>query len=508
MSGRHPDDSYRSASLFLRLDEICDRFEACLQAEQRPRIEDFLASARESDRPPLLRELLLLDMEYRAKQRDRPTAAEYRERFPDHAELIEDVLGRLGDDLSPDAGDRAESPWQIILEVVGGPHTGRRFVFTGHDGFIVGRAASSHFRLPREDPYFSRIHFVVEVNPPHCRLMDMNSLNGTYVNGREVQADDLHHGDLVKGGETELRVWLVGDTPRPEAVAAALDADGSLPPPAIPGFEIVRELGRGGMGVVYLAKRTADGARLAVKTILPAFAAGQREVQRFLRECEVLCSLRHPHIVAFHQMGRTGNVFYFAMDYVEGTDAGRLVQSHGPMPVGRAVRLACQVLEALDFAHGHGFVHRDVKPANLLIGHGQRGETCRLADFGLARVYHASHMSGLTMLGDVGGTLAFMPPEQITDYRNACPPADLYSTSATLYYLLTGRHVYDFGEDLSEQQLIKILTEPPVPIRNRRDDVPQSLASVIHRALAKDPRERFPEAAAFREALLPFSSAH
>ena len=530
MSEGRSDDSSLSPSRFLRLDEVCNRFEACWTSGQRPRIEDYLGAAEEPDRWELLRELLLLDLEYRIQSGDHPSAAEYQARFPEEAELIEEAFRRMPRTLRQGPGRGDEGSLRIVLEVTGGPHKGRQFEFTGHENFIVGRAPCAHFRLAKEDPYFSRVHFMVEVNPPQCRLVDLVSLNGTSINGRRVEAGNLHHGDLIKGGETVLRVSLVGPggeaTPMgeqdggrepagatetfrpagvPEAGAAPAGEESLAPPPVIAGYEIVRLLGRGGMGTVYLAKQTADGAHLALKVIRPAFAADQREVQRFLRECQILCTLRHPHIVAFHQMGRLRDLFYFAMDYVPGTDARRLVQRHGGLLVARAVRLVCQILGALDYAHGLGFVHRDVKPANLLVSGSEGSEVCRLADFGLARVYHASRMSGLTVLGDVGGTLPYMAPEQITNYRDARPPADQYSAAATLYHLLTGQYPYDFDENRTEQQLMKILVESPVPIRRRRPDVPEQLASVIHRALAKDPGRRFRDAAALREALLPFS---
>jgi len=191
---------------------------------------------------------------------------------------------------------------------------------------------------------------------------------------------------------------------------------------AVPGYQIVGKLGSGGMGVVYLATRLSDGRQVALKTIRLSSPAPQRDVQRFLREANTLRQLRHPHIVAFHEMRREGDVLCFAMDYVPGVNAADLIRSEGWLGIGRAVRLACQMLEALHYAHGRGFVHRDVKPGNLLVSQSREGETCKLADFGLARVYHASTLSGITMLGDTGGTLPYMPPEQITTTATPPPP--------------------------------------------------------------------------------------
>jgi serine/threonine-protein kinase len=257
------------------------------------------------------------------------------------------------------------------------------------------------------------------------------------------------------------------------------------------------------MGVVSLAMRAADGLPVALKTIQPAAAGSAAQLERFLREAEILRGLSHPHVVAFRDMGEAGGVLYFAMDYVRGCDAHRLLERQGPFAVGRAVGLVCQALDGLAYAHARRFVHRDVKPSNLLVAEEGGREHVKAADFGLARIYQASHFSGLTMAGDIGGTVAFMPPEQITEYREARPPADQYSAAATLYNLLTDAYVYDFPAEL-KKQLRVILEEDPVPIRSRRKDVPKGLADVIHRALAREPGDRWPDVTALGQALQPF----
>jgi serine/threonine-protein kinase len=164
----------------------------------------------------------------------------------------------------------------------------------------------------------------------------------------------------------------------------------------------------------------------------------------------------------------------------------------------------CQLLQALEYAHTRRFVHRDIKPANLLLGRERGKRVVKLADFGLARIYQESQLSGLTVQDDVGGTAAYMPPEQILDYRGVDPAADQYSAAATLYYLLTGTTVYEPAETAAKM-LDRILHEEPVPVLARRPNLSPALAAVLHRALSRDPGHRYAGAREFRRALLPFA---
>ncbi len=455
---------------------------------------------------------------------------------------------------------------QIKLSVIAGAHQGQEFVFDGHENFIMGRGIQAHLRLPKLDPYFSRLHFMVEINPPQCRLLDLGSHNGTWVNRRKVKLVDLRSGDEIRAGRTVLRVEFIegptpadgpkrteeasplGDFPQTQSLVlpevrtpsdfaaaralardaveeliplkddgpstfAPMDLHRYLPrdfeerirsrPQPLNGYELVAEIGRGGMGAVYLAICQRDSGVCAVKTMLPA-VRDARATEFFLREAQTLKQLSHPHIVPFREMGECGGLLFFAMEFVPGDDAATLLKKmKGPLPGGRAVRLVCQAMEALDFAHLQGFVHRDVKPANLLVAQTSEGEVAKLADFGLARVWQNSSLSGLTMTGQVGGTTPYMAPEQITDYRNAKPAVDQYAAAAMLYRMLTENYIYDFPSKV-DQQLTMILQEKPVPIQQRKADIPDRLAFIIHRALAKNPADRFENMATFRQALRPF----
>jgi serine/threonine-protein kinase len=411
----------------------------------------------------------------------------------------------------------------ITLTVVRGPQAGRSFALDGHETFLVGRAASAHFSLP-DDPYFSRHHFLVESNPPLCRLSDLDSHNGTAVNGRRVQTAELHDGDEIEAGRTVLRVTFAPAAGEPDAVAvpavrpgSTLSAPGTGPtqtiaspgtppfvaalggPPAVPGYRDLVELGQGGMGVVYRATRGSDGAVVAVKTIHPVAGISPTVTARFLREARVLQKLSHPRVVSFHEMGEASGLLYFVMDYVPGTDASNLVRDRGPLSAAEAVGLGAQLCDGLGYAHKHGFVHRDVKPGNLLLSPEGGGWTLRVADFGLARAYQDSPMSGLTVSGDYAGTPAFMAPEQVTDFRGVKPAADQYAAAATVFYLLTGRHPFE-GNSPAEV-LKKVLAGSPPRADQVNRAVPSVLAAAVRRAMATKPTDRFPDVTAFAEAM-------
>lgn len=428
----------------------------------------------------------------------------------------------------------------ITLTVTSGPLNGRTFTFEGHDVFLVGRSPNAHARFPEDDPFFSRVHFLIEVNPPRCRLTDMGSRNGTYVNGKKVEVVDLDDGDEIRAGHTRITVRVehpntvapvfgndVGETQadiglpdelppfpvRPTAAPgafqpaepppiAALFPSGEVAP-GVPGYQFIREIGHGSMGIVYLARREMDGRQVAIKTIHPEQASNPQVTSQFLAEAETLGRFDHPNIVRFYETGESRGVLYFVMEHVSGTDVAQVLKERPRVEQRTAIRLAIQVLDALAHAHARGLVHRDIKPANILLAELPDGKRqVKLADFGLARVYRASQISGLTNMGDLGGTPAYMPPEQITNYRDVMPPADQYSTAAMLYHMLTGAWVFDLPP--MPAGLLTILHKDPVPFGSRRPDLPGELGAVIHRALAKKPAERWPDVVAFRQALVPF----
>jgi pSer/pThr/pTyr-binding forkhead associated (FHA) protein len=438
----------------------------------------------------------------------------------------------------------------VKLIVVEGPHQGRTFTFHEHDNFIVGRSSRTHFQLPELDRSLGRFHFMIEVNPPACRILDLDSRNGTYVNKTRVTTADLKDGDVIRAGRNVFRLDVemvpnpepaleetVSPHPGPPSPAGAapvepaglcpicsapIEGEGGLlcagcedlsrqqtEDPRIRGYRVIRELASGGMGKVYLAVCEGDATPVALKVIRCSTEITPEQLARFVREASVLKELRHPSIVAYRDMGGAHGVPYLVMEYAPGKDASVWLQEFrdagGLPPVAVVARLICQLLEALAHAHANRFVHRDVKPANLLLVGGDEEKQVKLADFGLARVYQASRLSGLTLTDTVGGSGEFMSPEHITGFREASPAADQYSAGVTLYRLLTAESLFEPRPSTRAQLYNCILTRAPVPLDSRRPDLPDGLGAVVHRAISKEPEDRFPDVEAFRKALKPYA---
>jgi len=252
-------------------------------------------------------------------------------------------------------------------------------------------------------------------------------------------------------------------------------------------YEIVGELGKGAMGVVYCARDPLLDRTVAIKTINMELA--QEEMKeyeaRFYQEAKAAGGLNHPNIVIIYDIGKSGNIAYMAMELLQGKELKTLMSKATALPVAYAVDVAAQIAEGLGYAHEHGIVHRDVKPANIMI---VRGELVKITDFGIARMRSANVQ---TQVGTVLGSPRYMSPEQVAGKR-AEPRSDTFSLGAIIYEMLTGRPPFN-GEDVTSV-MFQILNFMPPPPSALNAEVPEMLDFIIAKALAKSSADRYANA--------------
>ncbi|MFJ8430928.1 serine/threonine-protein kinase [Kitasatospora sp. NPDC094019] len=284
----------------------------------------------------------------------------------------------------------------------------------------------------------------------------------------------------------------------PAAPGADPEDDSALAPPSLPaglvgrrvaGYRLEAEIGRGGMAVVYRAKDLRLGRTVAVKLLAPELARNEVFRRRFIHESQVAAGIDHPHIIPVFEAGEADGILFLAMRYVERGDLRGLISRGGPVTVERAAGLALQIASALDAAHDHELVHRDVKPGNVLVAPGtdsEHPEHLYLADFGLTK--KSLSLSGLTGVGQIVGTLDYAAPEQISG-RPLDGRCDQYGLGCVVFELLSGAPPFRRESDLA--LLWAHLNDPPPTVREHRPDLPPAVDEVVGRALAKSPEERF-----------------
>ena len=258
-----------------------------------------------------------------------------------------------------------------------------------------------------------------------------------------------------------------------------------------PGYDLVRLIGHGGMGQVWLAREVALRRAVAVKVLHPAMGASEVARRRFRRECEMAAQLDHPGVVPVHRIGEAGEIAWFAMAYVDGETLAERMAREGRLPLGEALRVAREVADALAAAHRRGIVHRDVKPQNILLE--RDSGRALVSDFGIARALHPTPTEGadsgtLTHPGSVLGTPRYMSPEQALGRRDVGPPSDLYSLGIILYEAIAGAYPYD---EIPEGSAASVhLTGEVVWLAAREPGVPGRVDDLVRRLLDKDPAAR------------------
>src|SRR5688572_21050777 len=259
-------------------------------------------------------------------------------------------------------------------------------------------------------------------------------------------------------------------------------------------YQIDREIGRGGMATVYLARDIRHARNVAVKVLNPELGAVLGS-ERFLSEIQVTAKLQHPHLLPLFDSGEAEGLLFYVMPYIEGESLRARLSREKQLPIDESLRLATAIASALDYAHRHGVIHRDLKPENILLHEGQP----LVADFGIALAVSKAGGERITQTGISLGTPQYMSPEQATGDRPIDQRSDIYSLAAVLYEVLSGDppHTASTAQGI----IVKVLTDTPRSVRGMRPHVPPHVDAALERALEKLPADRFNSAHEFAEAL-------
>lgn len=308
--------------------------------------------------------------------------------------------------------------------------------------------------------FLSREHLEIEIDGSSCRVRDLNSRHGVALNGEAVDDAPLNAGDEITVGRLSLeliafkgaahdrreKICISCGHPIGESGSCCSDASITAKRPApvqfssdhFPGYSLIRELGRGGMGIVFEAKRDADGGTCAIKVIHPHLASQDAYLVRFVEETRALTMLDHPNIVRIHESGAAQGLAYIDMEFVPGESAQAMVARAGSLGEATGLKVAWQMALALDYAADRKVIHGDVKPANFIIEPTGRSKLC---DFGLANHFSWSATKQLVGPGLTGrkGTPAYAAPERFQLESKSTVQSDIYSLGVSLYQMLTGR---------------------------------------------------------------------
>lgn len=445
-------------------------------------------------------------------------------------------------------------PANVILTITSGNLKGQEFTFDNIITCIIGRADDCFLKLPNDQDHsnISRYHCILDINPPKIRVRDYGSLMGTYVNGtligqrkkgqisnlnseQEYPFYDLKDGDEIGIGNIVFRVSIEtvsdGEIQPGQVAISAVDSDtfeilkrlllqvkaGELNLSAIQGYTILKELGKGGFGAVYLACDNETKEEVALKVMLPQRKGDHRANNLFLREIENTKLLQHLNLVQLKDSGEFEDTFFFTLEYCNGGSIAQFMQQQGGrLPLDTALEIIFQILDGLEYAHNieippvklpdgtvkqaRGLVHRDLKPSNIFLTNVGGKAIAKVGDYGLAKAFDLAGLSGHTPdNSNAWGTPHFMPRQQVLDFKYVKPDVDVWAASASLYNMLTGLYPRTFPKD--QDVLAVALNTDPVPIRKRNALIPKNLAEVIDLALIDKPRLYFRTAAEFKQAL-------
>jgi len=402
----------------------------------------------------------------------------------------------------------AEGVTRMSLQflVLSGPDAGRVFTLQVGPDLMLGRAQQVYYRLT--DPRASRKHCRVILEADQVTILDNGSSSGTFINGTRVTRQVIKLGDVVRVGDSELRLQM-GDFPLELAMA---NVQATSPPPAsaIPQvqkletltgkklghYEIMQPIGAGRTGMVFFANDTRHGNRpTAIKVLHPEFSRNEDEMNRFVRAMKTMLPLEHANLVRLYGAGKVAGFYWVAMEFVAGENLTQVIQRIGVANMldwQHSFRMAVHIGRALEYAHGRSIIHRGVTPTNILVE--ATTKTSKLGDLMLAKALEGTLAQQITRPGELIGEVEYMSPERTRGDTDLDERSDLYSLGATVYAMLTGQAPFE-GKTLIER-ITKIRQKDPTKPTTFQASIPQPFESVVLKLLAKRPEDRYQSATA------------
>lgn len=438
---------------------------------------------------------------------------------------------------------------QVKLTIIQGSMIGKEFIFKERTICIIGRHQNCNLRLPTDEQHrtISRYHCILSINPPYVRIRDFGSTNGTYINGKQIGKSqpnhisegttkmqfpeyDLKSGDKIQLGaiifqlsiedQTEMPLDIVSIPKKSQTETIELSVKsaklGSNNIIELPGYRIIKLLGRGSFGEVYLVRNNSTQELIALKRILPEVVTHPQAINLFLKAIENTQALNHKNVVKLKDYSYSDRQFFFTLEYCNGDSILNLLERCGyRLSITMAVTIIIQALDGLEYAHnaeipyvkkadgsfgtGKGLVHCHIKPANIFLNNINSSTVVKIADYGIAKAFDLVGLSRPIITENKGITFPFIPRQQMIDFKYVKPEVDVWAMAATLYNMLTGVYPRDF---VGKDPILTVLQTKPIPIRQRNICIPPSLAEVIDLALIDEPEIYFKTAKEFKQALL------
>jgi serine/threonine protein kinase len=383
------------------------------------------------------------------------------------------------------------------LQVIAGPDQGRAFPLEDGQTLVIGRGQNTATQL--KDLQVSRVHCELQMAGGKFRLLDNGSAAGTLVNGKKINEQDVHPGDVIQIGTTQLKIHLAGAhdqgtvvvrPPDPGRTPEPVGAPANVTGQTVSHYEIGELVAKGQTGSVHKGRDTNDGKTVAIKVLAPEYIGDEEAMQRFIRAMKTVIALHHPNLVALYGAGKTGRICWCAMEYVEGESLTKVIQRIGTVGMldwRYALTVAVQVARALEAAHEQHIIHRNVTPANILIR--KADNEAKLGDLMLAKALEGTLAQQITRPGQLLGNLAYMAPERTSEEKTVDTRSDIYGLGATVYALLTGRPPFE-GSSLVDT-ITKIRTAEPAKPKKFQLSIPDLFQDIVLKMLAKRPEDRY-----------------